>query len=235
MKGHRILVIEDEEHLATGLKLNLELEGYQVRICENGKSAAAALLKAPFDLILLDVMLPDTNGFDLCRRIRDSGNFVPVIMLTARGAPEDRVRGLESGADDYVPKPFALEELLARVRSILRRRDWEQYQQKESQTGTTFRFANAIVDFSRHEVRVDGKEIHLTQLELEILRYFANNPNRVISRQELLEQVWKLKNTTNTRTVDNFVSRLRKHFEQDPSKPRIFISVRSAGYRFALE
>lgn len=229
----RLLVVEDEEHLAAGLKLNLELEGYEVDVARNAREANALLLEAErFDAIVLDVMLPDVNGFDLCARLRRDGNFVPVIMLTARNAPEDRVRGLEAGADDYMVKPFSLSELLARVRSMLRRREWEQQAPKESEEATTLHFGSASVDFNTHEVRIDGKECKLTQLELDLLRYFATNPLRVLSRTELLEKVWKLRNYNNSRTVDNFISRLRRHFERDASAPEYFLSVRGAGYKF---
>lgn len=230
----RLLVVEDEEHLAAGLKMNLELEGYEVDVARNAREADELLLEAErYDAIVLDVMLPDVNGFDLCARLRRSGNFVPVIMLTARNAPEDRVRGLEAGADDYMVKPFSLNELLARVRSMLRRREWEQQAPpKESEATTTLRFGRASVDFNTHEVRIGGEECKLTQLELDLLRYFANNPHRVLSRTELLEKVWKLRNYNNSRTVDNFISRLRRHFERDASAPEYFLSVRGAGYKF---
>lgn len=230
----RLLVVEDEEHLAAGLKLNLELEGYEVDVAKNARQANELLLEAErYDALVLDVMLPDVNGFDLCARLRRSGNFVPVIMLTARNAPEDRVRGLEAGADDYMVKPFSLNELLARVRSMLRRREWEQQAPpKESEAATTLHFGKAMVDFNTHEVRIDDEECKLTQLELDLLRYFANNPHRVLSRTELLEKVWKLRNYNNSRTVDNFISRLRRHFERDASAPEYFLSVRGAGYKF---
>ena len=228
----RLLVVEDEEHLAAGLKLNLELEGYEVDVAGNAREAGELLLQAErFDAMVLDVMLPDIDGFELCKRLRKSGNFVPVIMLTARNAAEDRVRGLEAGADDYMVKPFALEELLARVRSVLRRRDWEKGGERE-QHKPVLEFGEARVDFDTHEVTVEGEARSLTQLELDLLRYFSDNPQRVLSRDELLEKVWKLRNYSYTRTVDNFISRLRRHFEPKPSQPRYFLSVRGAGYKF---
>ncbi len=228
----RLLVVEDEEHLAAGLKLNLELEGYTVDVADSARAAGELLTNAEaYDAMVLDVMLPDVNGFELCARLRRAGNFVPVIMLTARASAEDRVRGLEAGADDYIAKPFSLDELLARVRSMLRRQAWEQ----RAQTGdpqTTLAFGEAIVDFDTHEVRVRDEERKLTQLELDLLRYFAANPGRVLTRTELLEKVWKLRNYNNSRTVDNFISRLRRHFEQDAADPKYFLSVRGAGYKF---
>lgn len=228
----RLLIVEDEDHLAAGLKLNLELEGYRVDVAANAKEAGQRLLDpVGYDAIVLDVMLPDVNGFDLCKRFREAGNFIPVIMLTARSSPEDRVLGLEAGADDYMVKPFELNELLARVRSVLRRQRWEQ-NTGNSVKAVTLSFGNAEINFDTHEVTVAGEPVQLTQLELDLLRYFAENAGRVLSRTELLERVWKLRNYGNTRTVDNFISRLRRRFEKDPSTPTHFLSVRGAGYKF---
>ncbi len=228
----RLLIVEDEDHLAAGLKLNLELEGYTVDVASNAKEAGQRLLDPNgYDAIVLDVMLPDVNGFDLCKRFREAGNFVPVIMLTARSSPEDRVLGLEAGADDYLVKPFELDELLARVRSVLRRQRWEQVSGTNSKA-QTLSFGEAQINFDTHEVVVRGEPAQLTQLELDLLRYFAENAGRVLSRTELLERVWKLRNYGNTRTVDNFISRLRRRFEPDPSSPVHFLSVRGAGYKF---
>jgi DNA-binding response OmpR family regulator len=229
----RLLVVEDEAHLAAGLKLNLELEGYSVDVAANARDAGERLLQhEAYDTIVLDVMLPDLDGFELCRRIRESGNYVPVIMLTARASAEDRVTGLEAGADDYLVKPFELGELLARVRSVLRRRAWEHGGAKNRSTAAVLEFGRTRIDFDSHEVRVDGESVKLTQLELDLLRYFSLHPGRVLTREELLEKVWRLRNYPNTRTVDNFLSRLRRRFEDDPQKPRHFVSVRGAGYKF---
>ena len=227
----RVLVVEDEAHLAAGLKLNLEFEGYAVDIAASARQAAACLTRpGGYDVIILDVMLPDSDGFTICRQLRESRDFTPVLMLTARNQPHDRVLGLESGADDYLSKTFELDELIARVRSLLRRRSWERRSTEE--VSSHYRFGEVQVDFDRHEVRVRGQEVILTALELELLRYFAQNPERVLSRAELLENVWKLHNYPNTRTVDNFVMRLRRHFELDPASPVHFHSVRGAGYKF---
>lgn len=229
----RLLVVEDEDHLAKGLKLNLELEGYDVDIASTGRAAAEKFLAAEgYDAIVLDVMLPDLDGFELCRRLRESGNYVPVVMLTARNSAEDRVRGLECGADDYLVKPFELNELLARVRSVLRRRQWERGGEARRRTQVLAFGDRVHIDFDTHEVIVDGQTLRLTQLEMDLLRYFANHAGRVIPREELLEQVWKLRNYSHTRTVDNFIVRLRKHFEEDPANPVHFVAVRGAGYRF---
>jgi DNA-binding response OmpR family regulator len=231
-RAQRILVVEDERHLAAGLKLNLELEGYAADIAGTGREAGERIIAAEgYDAVVLDVMLPDLDGFELCRRLRDAGNYMPIIMLTARSAPEDRVRGLEAGADDYMVKPFELEELMARVRSMLRRRRWERGADHPPREAV-IAFGRARVNFDTHEVLVDGDPLRMTQLELDLLRYFAHHPGRVLSRDELLEEVWKLRNYSATRTVDNFISRLRRHFEDDPSEPRHFLSVRGAGYKF---
>ena len=231
--SERILVVEDEDHLAQGLKLNLELEGYEVDIAGTAREAGERLLRPDrYDVIVLDVMLPDKSGFELCQKIRDSGNYTPVIMLTARSSAEDRVRGLESGADDYLPKPFELDELLARVRSLLRRLAWVTQNGNHQSAPNTASFGHAQIDFDSHEVTVEGTKRELTRLELDLVRYFIANPGRVLSRNELLEQVWKVRGHQSARTVDNFISRLRRHFEIDPSKRVHFLSVRGAGYKF---
>lgn len=231
---HRLLVVEDEQHLAAGLKLNFELEGYVVDMAASARKAGELLLQARgYDAIILDVMLPDATGFELCRRLREGGNFTPVLMLTAMDSTEDRVLGLEVGADDYLIKPFELSELLARVRSLLRRRSWERQQPvREVQTAAKIVFGRAEIDNERQEATMNGQEVKLTRLEFDLLRYFADHAGRVIPRQELQEQVWKLANYPNTRMVDNFIMRLRRHFEPDPAAPVHFVSARGSGYKF---
>ncbi len=232
----RLLVVEDEQHLAAGLKLNFELEGYAVDMASSARKAGECLLQPPgYDAIILDVMLPDMTGFELCRKLRESGNFTPVLMLTALDSTTDRVTGLEVGADDYLIKPFDLNELLARVRSLLRRRSWERRQPPARDAATVISFGGAVIDYERQEARMNGLEVKLTRLEFDLLRYFADNVGRVLSRQELQEQVWKLANYPNTRMVDNFIMRLRRHFERDPSAPAHFLSVRGSGYKFLRE
>ncbi len=227
----RLLLVEDEEHLATGLKLNFELEGYSVDIASSGREAGRLLLQPPgYDLIVLDVMLPDVDGFTLCQKLRDSGNVTPVLMLTARNDVGDRVEGLTAGADDYLAKPFELAELLARVASLLRRRSWERG--ADTRPSTEVRLGDAVIDFDTHHVERNGEPLHLTKLELDLLHYFMSNPGRVLSREELQQKVWKLRDYPNRRMVDNFIMRLRRHFEPDPSEPRYFLSVRGAGYKF---
>ncbi len=230
----RVLVVEDEQHLAAGLKLNLELEGYDVDVAGTAREAGALLLgERAFDMILLDVMLPDVDGFSFCRKLRSTGNTTPVLMLTARGGVEDRVEGLNVGADDYLTKPFELDELLARVRSMLRRQSWQKDEADEPPPRMTL--GPATIDFDKHRAERAGEELHLTKLEFDLLRYFAANPERVLSRQELQREVWRLQDYPNRRMVDNFIMRLRRHFEDDPSEPRFFLSVRGAGYKYVPE
>lgn len=229
----RILLVEDEKHLAAGLLLNFRLEGFHVDAAATAREARQYLATPQaYHVIVLDVMLPDLDGVELCRRLREAGNFTPVIMLTARHAAEDRVAGLEAGADDYMIKPFDLNELLARVRSAIRRRRWDQGNEP-APGGLRYQFGMNEIDFSTYQASAAGKPVALTKIEFDLLRYFTENPERVIGRAELLERVWKLRNYPNTRTVDNFIVRLRKLFEPNPQEPIYFHSIRGAGYRFS--
>ncbi len=228
----RLLVVEDEAHLASGLKLNFTLEGYDVTVAPTLRDAGLRLMDPlGFQVILLDVMLPDGDGVAFCRTLRDAGNFTPVLMLTAKSSPDERVRGLEAGADDYLPKPFELAELIARVKSMLRRAQWTSPSDAPL-AAEVLTFGATTVDFAAMTAHRDGAPVTVTRLELDLLRYFARNAGRVVSRSELLEHVWEVSATSHTRTVDNFVLRLRKHFEPDPHTPRHFLSVRGAGYKF---
>ncbi len=230
----RVLLVEDEDHLAAGLKLNFELEGYVVDVAATGREAGRLLVNsAPYQLIILDVMLPDIDGFSLCQRLRDAGNTTPVLMLTARDEVNDRVEGLNVGADDYLTKPFELSELLARVRSLLRRSAWARRPGART-APRVLRLGTAVIDFDTYAVSAGGADLRLTKLEIDLLRYFADNPGRVISREELQQKVWKLRDYPNHRMVDNFIMRLRRHFEPNPREPVMFLSVRGAGYRFVL-
>jgi DNA-binding response OmpR family regulator len=229
----RVLLVEDEEHLAAGLKLNFELEGYVVDIAGTGRDAGRLLLNTPaYDAIVLDVNLPDVDGYTLCQKLRDAGNTTPVLMLTARGGLDDRIEGLNAGADDYLAKPFDLEELLARVRSLLRRREWSRRAEPSRTSPNILTLGEAMIDFDTHVVTVRGATVHLTKLELDLLRYFADNPGIVLSRERLQQDVWKLQDYPSQRMVDNFIMRLRRHFEADPRNPTLFLSVRGAGYKF---
>jgi DNA-binding response OmpR family regulator len=231
----RILVVEDEEHLATGIRFNLELEGYAVEVIAHGREALSRLAPPSlrpnpeaFDLVLLDVMLPGVDGFEIVKRMREAGSYVPVLMVTAKGLPEDVVQGLEAGADDYLSKPFDLAVLLARVKGLLRRSDWAQ---RPAGPEGALRIGAAEVDFPAFEVRRAGATYRLTLLEAMLLKLLAENPGRVVTKGEILEKVWNLSADTETRAVDNFVVRLRRYLEEDPRQPRHLHTVRGAGYR----
>jgi DNA-binding response OmpR family regulator len=228
-----ILIVEDEAHLAQGIKFNLELEGYEVEVIADGVLAFERLQKPPaFDLMLLDVMLPGMDGFELVDRLRKAGNFTPTLMLTAKGLPSDVVQGLEAGADDYLAKPFDLTVLLARVKGLLRRRDWARSPEHGPQRA---RIGSADVDFSTFEVKAHGVVHPLTLLEAMLLKLLVQNAGRVVSKAEILEKVWNLSPDTQTRAVDNFIVRLRRYVEEDPREPRHLVTVRGAGYRLHLE
>ena len=227
----RLLLVEDEDHLAAGLKLNFELEGFEVDVASTGREAGSLLLQPNYDIMVLDVTLPDTSGLTLCRSIRDTGNTTPILMLTAKASLDDRVEGLNAGADDYLTKPFELEELLARARSMLRRAEWEKREETRP-AAAILHLGTATVDFERHTAERNGESLHLTKLEFDLLRYFVENPERVLSREELQQEVWKLRDYPNRRMVDNFIMRLRRHFELDPQAPKLFVSIRGAGYKF---
>jgi DNA-binding response OmpR family regulator len=233
----RVLIVEDENHLAAGIRYNLELEGYDVDVVGDGLAALSLLTpragtSPAFDLIVLDVMLPGMDGFALADRLRSLGNLTPILMLTAKGLPEDVVHGLEAGADDYLPKPFDLAVFLARVRGLLRRRDWARGASGETQTT---RIGEAEVDFQNFELKARGETFRLTLLEAMLLKLLVENAGRVVGKGEILEKVWNLSPDTETRAVDNFVMRLRRYLEEDPRSPRYLHTVRGAGYRLQLE
>ena len=232
----RILVVEDEPHLAEGLLFNLQAEGYEVELAYDGETALA-LLRRPWDAVLLDVMLPGKNGFEVAAELRSAGNYVPVLMLTARGRPEDVLSGLEAGADDYLPKPFELSMLLARLHVLLRRMGWQRAAAARPAAGPhpepeAYTFAGGSLDFSLLELQAKGERIRLTLMEAEFLRYLADHPYRIIPRSELLEQVWRVREDTDTRAIDNFVVRLRRYIEEEPANPIYLRTVRGVGYRF---
>ena len=231
----RLLVVEDEAHLATGIKFNLELEDYEVEVVADGLQALERTTgpqRRPFDLILLDVMLPGLDGFEVTQRLRQAGDYTPILMLTAKGLPEDVVQGLESGADDYLSKPFDLTVLLARVKGLLRRRDWAR---SGGEGPERARIGDVEVDFSTFEVRGAGRDAQLTLLEAMLLKLLVQNAGRVVPKAEILEKVWNVSPDTQTRAVDNFILRLRRYLEPDPSHPRHLHTVRGAGYRLVLE
>jgi two-component system OmpR family response regulator len=232
-----ILVVEDEEHLAIGIKFNLEAEGFRVTTAGDGQAALAALATAepPVDLVVLDLMLPGMSGYAVCEAIRGQGNDVPIVMLTARTLVEDRIRGFDAGTDVYLQKPFDLEELISIVRNLLARRS--RTGRAATENGGAVRsaachFGAAEVNFDTWEASFQGKPVKLTNLEMKLLRYLVEHEGVVVSREELLTKVWGMARPPATRTVDTFMLNLRKYFEEDPSKPVHFLSVRGMGYRF---
>ena len=235
----RVLIVEDEHHIAEGLRFNIEAEGHQAHIVTNGIRAVDLLLEERnrFDAVVLDVMLPGRNGFEVAAAVRAAGQFVPILMLTARGRPEDVLKGFEAGADDYLPKPFELSILIARLRGLLRRGRWSQQQQQAALTPPppdVFTFAERTLDFSAMEVRAKGTSHPLTLMECELLRYLVKNAGKPVSRKAILEEVWNLHEETDTRAIDNFIVRLRRYLEDDPAKPKFLITVRGVGYKLQL-
>lgn len=237
----RVLIVEDEAHIAQGLQYNLEAEGHLVQVAADGETALDLLLNKneEFDAVVLDVMLPGKDGFSVAADLRAAKNYVPVLMLTARGRPEDVLKGFASGADDYLAKPFELPILLARIQGLLRRREWMSGPNRASASpaqaavdNEIFSFDGKTLDMGTLELRVDGTTIHLTLMEAEFLRHLIRNSGRVVSRKSILEEVWGLHEDTDTRAIDNFVVRLRRYIEKNPAKPRYLLTVRGVGYRF---
>jgi DNA-binding response OmpR family regulator len=227
----RILIVEDEAHLADGLRFNLEAEGHVVDVDGDGQVALDRLLanRSTYDAVVLDVMLPGRDGFEVVKHLREAGHFVPVLMLTARSRPADVLQGFEAGADDYLPKPFELQILLARLRGLLRRRQWLQQDQHEHEHLT---FAGRTLDLEALELKVGDKAYQLTQMECDLLQYLVRNAGRAVSRKAILEEVWDLHEDTDTRAIDNFIVRLRRYLEADPTKPTHLLTVRGVGYKF---
>ena len=237
----RILIVEDEVHLAQGLLFNLEAEGLEAVAVESGELALERLLKdlESFDAIVLDVMLPGINGFEVAARLREAQNYTPILMLTARARPEDVLKGFASGADDYLPKPFDLAILLARVHGLLRRTGWARRQTElvavEAPPPEIFHFNGRTLDFSTLELTSPAGKAQLTLMEASLLRYFLEHPNRNVSRKQILEEVWGLHEDTDTRAIDNFIVRLRRYIEDSPGTPKLLLTVRGVGYRFLSE
>lgn len=229
-----ILVIEDEDHLAKGIKFNLQAEGYSVTTAADGASALATFDAAspPIDLVVLDLMLPGMSGYKVCELLRDRGAMIPILMLSARTLSEDRTRGFDVGADQYMTKPFELDELLSRVNGLLVRHGQRQSDSHVEPQADEFEINGRIVNFESYELHFDGETMSLTPLEIKLIRYFVINEGRVITRQDLLEDVWNQPAQIQTRAPDQFIRRLRKLFESDPAKPSHFITIRDAGYRF---
>jgi two-component system, OmpR family, alkaline phosphatase synthesis response regulator PhoP len=233
----RILLVEDEQHLAEGLRFNLTAEHHDVHVVDTGEAALAQITADPtrYELVILDVMLPGITGFHVVADLRRAGQFVPVLMLTARDRPEDVLEGFQSGADDYLPKPFELPILIARVQGLLRRREWFQLGQNREQTpavSSRFTFRERTIDFELLEVQMGDKTMPLTLMEASLLRYLVEHEGRPVSRKTILEKVWGVREDTDTRAIDNFIVRLRRYLEDKPSSPRHLQTVRGVGYRF---
>lgn len=230
----RILIVEDEEHLAKGLRFNLEAEGYDATIAPTGEAALEHLLQENgFDLVVLDVMLPGIDGFGVVQHLRNAGKYMPVLMLTARGGSSDVLRGLAAGADDYLPKPFDLQILLARIQGLLRRKEWVLKGQEAE--FAQFTFGDRKLDFERQVITRGSDDQPLTVMETNLLRHLIRNEGKAVSRKELLEEVWGVREDTDTRAIDNFVVRLRRYIEDDPANPEYLLTVRGVGYRFVAE
>jgi two-component system, OmpR family, alkaline phosphatase synthesis response regulator PhoP len=238
---NRVLIVEDEEHLARGLKFNLEAEGFDALVVGDGESALKILLPADngIEAVVLDVMLPGLNGFEVVSQLRNAKQYVPVLMLTARGRPEDVLRGFEAGVDDYLPKPFELAILVARLHGLLRRKQWvtsgrasKPESAFDAAQAETFSFDGKSLDFETLELRLKNEVIQLTVMEAELLRHLIRNDGKVVSRSSILEDVWGLREDTDTRAIDNFVVRLRRYIEDAPSKPKHLLTVRGVGYKF---
>jgi DNA-binding response OmpR family regulator len=235
----RLLIVEDETNLAQGLLFNLQAEGHEVSVESDGDAALATLRRQSFDAVLLDVMLPGKTGFEIAAALRAQENFVPILMLTARGRAEDVVKGFGAGADDYLPKPFELNVLLARLNALLRRMRWTRKLhdggpevRTASEKLDEFSFAGRRIDFDALELHAPGRTVRLTLMESDLLQYLIRNRERIVSRKELLEQVWHVREDTDTRAIDNFIVRLRRYIEDNPSAPRHLQTVRGVGYRF---
>ena len=240
-----VLIVEDEKHIADGLRFNLEAEGFAVDVAVDAETAEDLLLtkRKPFDVIVLDVMLPGKNGFALASSLRAAGLFVPILMLTARGQAEDVLRGFEAGADDYLPKPFELAVLIARLNALLRRREWlrsaspDGSEKQSARAAATpelkvIQFDAKTIDFDALELRSGDQTVRLTVMEADLLRYLIRHDGRIVSRRSILEDVWGLREDTDTRAIDNFIVRLRKYIEDEPSQPRHLVTVRGVGYKF---
>jgi DNA-binding response OmpR family regulator len=230
----RILIVEDEHHLADGLRFNLEAEGYEAEIVADGDAATERLAGSNYDAVVLDVMLPKKDGFEVAAAMRENGDYTPVLMLTALGRPEEVLKGFEAGADDYLPKPFDLEIFLARLNGLLRRNKWSKDRPSAvTRSDEVLHINGREVDLANLELRHDGDILPLTLMEAKLLRYLIDNAGRAVSRKSILEDVWQLQEDTDTRAIDNFIVRLRKHLEDTPNAPKIVQTVRGIGYRFS--
>lgn len=230
----KILIVEDEQHLAEGLRFNLELEDYQTEIAADGKIALEKLKSQDFDAVVLDVMLPEVSGFEIASWMRSQENFTPILMLTALGKPEDVLQGFAAGADDYLPKPFDLAVFLARLKGLLRRREWFQ-REKNGKIEDVLTVNNRTIDFQNLELKTATETINLTLMEAKLLRHLIEKQGQAVSRKEILQDVWELSQDTDTRAIDNFIVRLRRLLEDEPNNPKILQTVRGIGYKFVKD
>jgi DNA-binding response OmpR family regulator len=232
----RILVVEDEQHLADGLRFNLQAEGHEATVAGDGEEALKLVLtdRQPFDAVLLDVMLPGKDGFTVASELRAAGHYMPILMLTARGRAEDVLKGFEAGADDYLAKPFELSILVARLSGLLRRSRWNAQEPAAARESPAdvYRFADRTIDFGAMQLHARGESHPLTLMECELLRYLVKNAGQVVSRRTILEEVWDLHESTDTRAIDNFIVRLRRYLEDRPASPQFLQTVRGVGYKF---
>lgn len=230
MKKH-ILIVDDEEHLADALAHNLQFEGYSTTVANDGEEGLQLARTIQFDLVILDIMMPKLDGLEVCRRLRATGSKVPILFLTAKSSDADRLLGLKVGADDYVAKPFLLEELILRINGIFRRQEWYSRPPDEQEV---FRFGSNEVNFQTFEATSNGRTVNLTEKECMLMKLLVERRNQVVSREEILERVWGYRFSTSSRTIDNFIVRLRRYFEADPKDPKYIHSVRGVGYRFTI-
>lgn len=228
----KILIVEDEQHLADGLRFNLEAEGFVALVVGDGAIALETLSANDFDAVVLDVMLPGADGFEVVSTMRSRGDYTPVLMLTARGRPEDVLQGFEAGTDDYVAKPFDLEIFLARLKGLLRRTQWHETENRSKQIAGVVTVNGRTIDLENLELRNAGDLIHITLMEAKLLRYLIENEGRAVSRKVILEEVWDLQEDTDTRAIDNFIVRLRRYIEDEPNNPKFVRTVRGIGYKF---
>jgi two-component system alkaline phosphatase synthesis response regulator PhoP len=228
MKKH-ILIVDDEEHLADALAHNLQFEGFSTTVVYDGEEGLRLARTIQFDLVILDIMMPKLDGLEVCRRLRATGSRVPILFLTAKAADADRLLGLKVGADDYVAKPFLLEELILRIHGVFRRQEWYSTAPADQEV---YRFGENEVNFLTYEAKTGGRTVSLTEKECMLMKLLVERRNQVVSREEILERVWGYRFSTSSRTIDNFIVRLRRYFEADPKDPKYIHSVRGVGYRF---
>ena len=229
----KILIVEDEQHIADGIRFNLEAEGYDVEIAADGEAGLQLAGEGGFDAIVLDIMLPRIDGFEVARSLRARRDYTPILMLTARGRPEDVLKGFEAGTDDYLPKPFDLNIFIARLQGLLRRSEWARQSSGTAKTSEVFHVNGKTIDFDNLELVSDGEVTHLTLMEMKLLRYLIEHEGQAVSRKTILEKVWDLQEDTDTRAIDNFIVRLRRYLEDEPNNPTILKTVRGIGYKFA--